>query len=161
MNADRSDSQAADPQAPDPPLAEHEALMMAYVDDELQPEDRRRFESMMAADPGLAAEIADYQTMLELGRATAALEPTDRELRRFWSRFHNRAEWRLGWTLLLGGLAVLTCFGMYECVISDSLPTLVKVATLSVIAGGAILGFSILRQRRTQLRLDRYRGVTR
>ncbi len=143
------------------PLTEREALMMGYVDDELPQADRRRFEAMLAEDPALAAEVADYRTMLDMGHAAAALEPTERELRRFWSRFHNRAEWRLGWSLLLGGIAVLVAFGLYEVIVADDLPVVVKVAVLSTIVGGSLLGFSVLRQRRLQSRFDRYRGVTR
>lgn len=145
----------------DAPLAERDALMMAYVDDELAPEERRRFEAMMAGDPDLAAEVADHRAMLDLGRAAIALEPTERELRRFWSRFHNRAEWRLGWSLFLAGLAVLAGFGVFEVCTAEHLPVLVKAAVLCTIAGAAILAASVLRQRRIQVRLDRYRGVVR
>lgn len=145
----------------DPPLSERDALMMGYVDDELSSADRRRFETMMADDPALATEVADYRTMLDMGKASASLEPTEREMRRFWARFHNRAEWHLGWSLLLGGVAVLLAAGIYEVIISTTLSTMIKAALLSTMAGGAILGWSILRQRRIQLRFDRYRGVMR
>ncbi|HND55411.1 MAG TPA: hypothetical protein PLV92_23515 [Pirellulaceae bacterium] len=116
---------------------------------------------MMADDPALAAEVADYRTMLDMGKASDSLEPTEREMRRFWARFHNRAEWQLGWSLLLGGVAVLLAAGIYEVIISTTLSTMVKAALLSTMAGAAILGWSILRQRRIQLRFDRYRGVMR
>ncbi|MBI5851485.1 MAG: hypothetical protein HZB39_10755 [Planctomycetes bacterium] len=145
----------------DEPLAERDALMMAYVDDELAPEARMRFEAMMAGDPDLAAEVADHRAMLDLGRAAVALEPTERELRRFWSRFHNRAEWRLGWSLFLAGLAVLAGFCVYEICIAERFPLLVKAAALCTIAGAAILLASVFRQRRIQARLDRYRGIVR
>ncbi|MCC6781266.1 MAG: hypothetical protein IT457_00370 [Planctomycetes bacterium] len=145
----------------DPPLSEREALTMAYVDDELSHEERQRFEAMMAEDQALAAAVAEQRVMLDLGRAATSVEPTERELRRFWSRFHNRAEWQLGWTLLLGGLAVLAVFGICEVCLAEGLPTMVKVAVLCTIAGAAILCGSVLRQRKLQARLDRYRGVVR
>ena len=34
------------------PLTERQQLMMAYVDDELSPQKRREFESLVATDPG-------------------------------------------------------------------------------------------------------------
>ncbi|MGE0144400.1 MAG: zf-HC2 domain-containing protein [Planctomycetota bacterium] len=145
----------------DPPLSERQALMMAYVDDELSAADRRRFEAMLAEDPGLAAETADYQTMLQLGHAAASLEPTDRELRRFWSRFYNKTQWNLGLILFLSGLLILLGFCFQCFVIEAELPLLVKIAIGCTLAGGCLLGWSVFRQRRIQHRFDRYRGVLR
>lgn len=145
----------------DPPLSEREALMMAYVDDELEPAERRRFEEMMAEDLELAAEVASYRVMLDLGRTSGQLEPTDRELRRFWSRFYNRTEWRIGWGLLGGGALVLAGFGVYELIVVPGVPWIVKGAVLSVLAGGGLLLWSTVRQRIRTGRFDRYRGIVR
>lgn len=145
----------------DAPLDERQALTMAYVDDELDPASRRRFESMLADDAELAAEVAEYRVMLDLGRSSGQLEPTDREIRRFWGRFYNRAEWRVGWTLLASGLLVLVGVGVYELVQVSGIPWLVKGAVLCTLAGGGILLWSTLRQRLRTCRFDRYRGVMR
>jgi hypothetical protein len=145
----------------DPPLGEREALTMAYVDDELEPGARRRFEAMMADDPELAAEVAAHRVMLDLGHSSGQLEPSEREVRRFWSRFYNRAEWRAGWILLGGGLAVLGTVGCYELIQVTGLSWIVKGAVLSILVGGGLLLWSTCRQRIRTRRFDRYRGVTR
>ncbi len=144
----------------DPPLSEREALMMAYVDDELRADDRRRFEAMMADDPELAAAVSSHRVLLDIGRASERLEPTDRELRRFWAKFYNRAQWRLGWILILAGSAVLLGFGIYELWIAV-LPIVIKIAILSIFAGGILLLWSTIRQRMKTGRFDRYRGILR
>ncbi len=144
----------------DPPLSEREQLMMAYVDHELAPRERLRFEKLMADDPGLAAEVADYRTMLDLSHGSGRLEPTEAELRRFWGRFYNRAEWRLGWVLLVGGVACLAGFGCWELYCAD-FPWVLKIGSAAIVAGGGLLLASTVRQRLRTRRLDRYRGVVR
>src|SRR5690606_26880248 len=116
----------------DEPLGERDALLTAYLDDELGPAERTRFEAMMADDPALAADVAAYRVMADLASSAVALEPTDRELRRFWSRFYNRAEWRTGWSLILVGLVALALVGCYE-LIRLHVSWIVKAAVLSIL----------------------------
>src|SRR5690606_3043502 len=66
----------------DAPIDTRDALMMAYVDDELGPAEREQFEAMLATDATLAAETAAYRVMCDLATSSGALEPTERELRR-------------------------------------------------------------------------------
>ena len=161
MTSDHHPAPASRAELVDPPLSDRDALMMGYVDDELDAADRRRFETMMADDPELAAEVAGYRSMIDLSRSSGTLEPTDRELRRFWSRFYNRAEWRVGWVLMIGGLIVLGSVGCYELVQIASVPWVVKGAVLSILLGGGILIWSTTRQKFRSSRFDRYRGVVR
>lgn len=142
-------------------LTEREALTMAYVDDELPPIERSRFERQLADDRELAAEVADYKVMLDLGRAAALQEPTDHEMRRFWARLYNRVEWHAGWLLLSAGAAVLFGLGVYELCLVTDLPWLVRGALLSMLVGAGLLLASTIRQRVRTTRFDRYRGVPR
>ncbi|MFH1532264.1 MAG: hypothetical protein ABIK09_16180 [Pseudomonadota bacterium] len=55
MNGDDSQSTLLDDEA-----------VAAYVDGEMQPEERRRFEERLAGDPALAVLVAEYREMVEL-----------------------------------------------------------------------------------------------
>ena len=59
-------------------LLDDEAVA-AYVDGEMQPEERRRFEARLAGDPALSALVAEYREMVELlhadGQAKEPLPP--------------------------------------------------------------------------------------
>ncbi len=145
----------------DPPLTAKQQQMMAYVDDELSPTDRRAFEELIEADPELAMETASHKNLLDLSRSLALLEPSDREVRRFWGRFYNRSEWRLGWCMFIGGLVVLVGEGIYLLVATDSLEWYHKAALFSVLAGAGILLWNTVRLRLRTSRFDRYRGVMR
>lgn len=145
----------------DAPLDERERLLMAYVDDELDAEERARFERAMAEDPALAEEVAAFRSLLDLSRSMPLAEPTDQEVRRFWARFYNRTEWRLGWILLLGGLAVLVADGVYVVVTTGELDVVQKAGILAALAGTALLLWNTVRLRLRTSRFDRYRGVMR
>ena len=144
----------------DAPLTERQHQMMAYVDDELGAGERAAFERALADDPQLAMETAQLKSLLDLSRATALAEPSDREVRRFWAKFYNRTEWRLGWVLLIAGLVVLAGESLHLLMTSDLAWTW-KAAVLSTLLGGLLLLCNTLRIKVRTSRFDRYRGVLR
>ena len=145
----------------DPPLTDQQQQMMAYVDDELSSSERNAFEQSMGDDPELAMETARHKNLLDLSRSMALMEPSDREVRRFWARLYNRSEWRLGWCLFIGGLIVMVGEGIYELLTTDGLDWYHKVALFSLLAGAGILLWNTVRLRLRTSRFDRYRGVMR
>ena len=144
----------------DAPLTEHQQRMMAYVDDEMTPEQRRSFEAELAKNPELAIEVAGYRNLIDLTDSMRAMEPADHEMRRFWAKFYNRGEWRLGWLLVAAGTAILFGFGVWSLCATDA-PWIVKVAVLSVIAGLLLLLVNTIRFKMRTHQFDRYRGVLR
>lgn len=148
-------------QTGDPPLTARQQQLMAYVDDELSPAERAAFEKILETDPELAMEAAHHKNLLDLTRSMTLMEPSDHEVRRFWARFYNRSEWRMGWLLFIGGLVVLVGEGFYLLVATDLLAWYHKVALFSVLAGAGILLFNTVRLRLRTSRFDRYRGVMR
>jgi len=145
---------------PEAPLTEVQARSMAYIDDELAPEDRAAFEKLMAGEPELAAEVVANQSLMHLTSSMALLEPGDHEIRRFWAHFYNRSEWRIGWFLLVLGVATLMGFGLYELLISGA-HWVIKAAVISALAGGSLVLWSAVRLKVRSSRFDRYRGVMR
>ena len=144
----------------DAPLTEKQQLLMAYVDDELDPARRAEFEQTMRSDPELAMEVVKMKNLIDLSNSMAVAEPSDHEIRRFWSRFYNRTEWQLGWVLLVLGLMVLTGEALYLLVSSD-LRWDLKLAVICVAAGAGLLLWNTLRLKLRTSHYDRYRGVMR
>lgn len=145
----------------DPPLTEREQRLMAYIDEELDSEERAAFEETMAADPDLAAEATRHRNIMDLSHSMALAEPSDHETRRFWAGFYNRTEWRLGWVLLSAGLVVLAIEGSYLLLTSDALTWLQKGAAATSIIGGLLLLLNTVRLKIRTSQFDRYRGVIR
>lgn len=143
----------------EPPLDRKQLLLTAWVDGALSVTERAEFEQLQAADPEFARQAAEHKALLDLARSSLLMEPSDLEVRRFWHRFYNRGEWRLGWCLLLGGLLVLAGFLLYELLVATTIPVIAKVAVCAVLLGAAILAWNSLRLKLRTSRFDRYRGV--
>lgn len=144
--------------AEDPELSEAERLLTAWVDGQLPAGERARFEQLLAQDPQLAAQAADHQRLANLARSEQLLQPSDAERRRFWAKYYNRGEWRLGWCLLLGGAVLLLGYALYQLLCSQ-LSWVPKAGTCAVLVGGGILLWNSLRLKLRSSRFDRYRGV--
>ncbi len=145
---------------PDGPLTETQQLLMTYIDDEMDRSQRATFEKRLADDPELAAEAAEYRELMDMTQSMAVIEPTEQEMRRFWSRFYNRAEWRLGWVLLLAGLLILVGEGIYLLLTSET-GWHIKAAAISTLVGIVVLLWNTVRLKIRTSRFDRYRGVMR
>lgn len=145
----------------DPPLTEQQRQLMAYVDDELDNEARASFERTMAQSPELAVEATKLKNMMDVSRSMALIEPSEQEVRRFWARFYNRTEWRLGWVLLGAGLVALVIEGLYLALTSGLLSWTQKTAVISAVIGGALLLWNTIRLKLRTSHFDRYRGVMR
>lgn len=143
----------------DSPLTPIQERLMAYVDDEMPPQERIAFEKKLAEDSELAAEVAEFRCLADFTDSMTLAEPTDREMQRFWRNFYNRSEWQAGWVLIVLGGAVLAGYGVYELMTLES--WVVKGSALSIIVGGSVLLWSTIRQKVRTHRFDRYRGVTR
>ena len=145
----------------DAPLTPDQQKLMAYVDDEMSPQERTEFEKRLADDPELAAESAGFQCLADITKSMTLAEPTDHEMRRFWENFYNRSEWQIGWLLLVAGLSVLAGFGVYELWFAAGIHWVVKAASFCALCGGGILFGNTLRLKMRTTRFDRYRGVMR
>ena len=147
--------------AEDAPITEREARMMAYLDDQLDAADRRAFEAELGTNPDLAIEVARFKTVCDLTDSMRMMEPADHEMRRFWAKFYNRGEWRLGWLLVVLGATTLVGFGLWECASTDELPWTVKCGMFAVTIGSALLLINTVRFKLRTHQFDRYRGVLR
>lgn len=142
----------------DPPLSEPQRLLTAWVDGLLAPAERAEFERLLAHDQSLAEQAAQHRQLLDLSRSLHQLEPSDVEARRFWSRFYNRGEWRLGWCLVIGGALLLCAFAVEQLLLA-AVPLTVKIGACAVLAGACILLWNTVRLKLRTSRFDRYRGV--
>jgi hypothetical protein len=142
----------------DPELTEAQRLLTAFVDGEITASDRQRFDALLTQDPDLAAQVAEHQQLGNLSRSLQLMQPSDVEVRRFWAKFYNRGEWRLGWCLLIGGSFLLLGYALYELMLSQ-LSWVPKAGTTAVLIGGGILLWNSVRLKLRTSRFDRYRGV--
>ena len=87
-------------------------------------------------------------------------EPTDAELERYWKSIYNRLERGLAWILFSAGAIIVLCYGgfkLIEQVIKDpNIALLFKIGLTALVFGAVILFVSLLRERLTVRKVDKY-----
>ena len=140
-------------------------LMMAYLDNEIDDEQRKAFEEHLASCPQCTQELKEFEKLKQLTDSVTLAEPEDRIWQQYWGNVYNRVERSLGWILFSVAAILLTIYGGFELIekiIRDqTVGMLLKVALLVLITGLAILFVSVLRERIYFWKKDRYRDVRR
>jgi len=140
-------------------------LMMAYLDNEVDDEQRKAFEEHLASCPQCTQELKEFEKLKQLTDNVKLIEPEDRIWQQYWGNVYNRVERSLGWILFSVAAILLTIYGGFELIeniIKDqTVGMLLKIALLVLIAGLAILFVSVLRERVYFWKKDRYRNVRR
>jgi predicted anti-sigma-YlaC factor YlaD len=140
-------------------------LMMAYLDNEIDDEQRKAFEEHLASCTQCTKELKEFQKLKQLTDSVTLAEPEDRIWQQYWGNVYNRVERGLGWIVFSISAILLTIycgFELIEKIIRDqTVGVLLKVALLALITGLAILFVSVLRERIYFWKKDRYRDVRR
>ncbi|MCU0916750.1 MAG: zf-HC2 domain-containing protein [Planctomycetes bacterium] len=144
---------------------DHRDLMMAYLDDELNTQQRRAFEEHLASCPDCTKELGEFQKLKAITDSVALVEPEDRVWEQYWHNLYNRLERGAGWILFSVAAITLLLYGGFELIeeiIRDrAVGVLMKVGLLALLGGLAILFVSVLRERLYFWSRDRYKDVRR
>jgi hypothetical protein len=140
-------------------------LMMAYLDNELNETDRRRFEEHLASCTHCAHEMEEFKRLKEITDGIALAEPEDGVWERYWGNVYNRMERGVGWIIFSVAAILLLVYGGFmaiERLIEDpTIGILLKAGLLALLGGLAILFVSVLRERIYFWSRDRYKDVRR
>lgn len=146
------------------------ALLMAAVDNELTPGDRRELETLAAQSPAVREEWDRLIRVRSITQTMTWKEPAVETWDRYWGNVYNRTERKVAWLLILGGALVISGWALWEAVPAwfasiwedDSMPVAVRIATVTAMLGGLLLVVSVIREQLTVKRTDPYdKGVIR
>ena len=144
---------------------DYKDLMMGYLDNELNNEQRRQFEEHLTGCSECKAELQEFRLLKDITDEVTLVEPEDKIWQDYWSGVYNRIERRVGWIVFSVAAILLAIYGgfkLIEEIITDpSVGILLKAGLLVLIAGLAILLVSVSRERLHIWQKDRYRNVRR
>jgi predicted anti-sigma-YlaC factor YlaD len=144
---------------------DHKDLMMAYLDNELNEEQRRAFEAHLASCSECAKDMKEFRRLKQMTDNVAFVEPEDRIWEQYWGSVYNRIERGTGWILFSVAAIAFLIYGGFELIkniIEDpTIRILMKVGLLALLGGLAILFVSVLRERVFFWTRDRYKDVRR
>jgi predicted anti-sigma-YlaC factor YlaD len=140
-------------------------LIMGYLDDELEDEQKRAFEEHLTKCPECKGEVEEFRRIIQVTDEVMLAEPEDRIWQQYWSSIYNRIERGVGWILFSVAAILLLVYGGFkaieEIVKDPTVGVILKAGLLALIAGLAVLLVSVLRERLYFWKKDRYKDVRR
>lgn len=136
-------------------------ILSAYLDGELTQADSQRVRIHLEDCAACRRELDELGRVRELAADLRFLEPPEEKMDEMEKRVTVRAPRRLGWLLVILGLAGWAGYAAWLFVTDPATATWQKLLTGAVIIGGVLLFVSVLRQRLLELPHDRYRRVKR
>ena len=140
-------------------------LMMGYLDNELDEDQKSRFEQHLAGCRECTEELKEFRKLKAITDEVTLVEPEDRIWQQYWNGVYNRIERGVGWIMFSIAAIVLVVYGGFKAIdeiIEDpNVEMIVKIGLLALIVGMAILLVSVLRERLYFWKKDRYRNVRR
>jgi predicted anti-sigma-YlaC factor YlaD len=144
---------------------DYKEMIMGYLDDELEHEQRKDLEKHLAGCPQCSKEVEEFTKLKEITEGVTLVEPEDRLWQEYWGSIYNRIERGIGWIVFSVAGVLLVIYGGFkvieELIRDRSVGLVLKAALLALIAGMAVLFVSVLRERLYFWKKDRYRDVRR
>ena len=140
-------------------------MMMGYLDNELDDEQKKQFEEHLSKCPECTQELKEFKNLKAITDEVTLVEPEDKLWAYYWGVVYNRIERGVGWIAFSLAAIILLIFGGFkaiEKVIKDSqIECTFKIGLVLLIIGLAILLVSVLRERLYFWKKDRYKDVRR
>jgi ferric-dicitrate binding protein FerR (iron transport regulator) len=140
-------------------------LMMAALDGEISPDQRRQLDRFLADNPELREDWERMGQVKEVTRSMSYREPPEEIWQEYWVSVYSRCERGVGWLLITLSAVVLLSWSAWQgiaAMFADStMPLFLKLAVLGVATGAIILLVSVAREKWFVRRKDPYREVIR
>lgn len=136
-----------------------EELKNKYFDGILSEEEKKELKELTAKDNKVAKELKE---MTKLKEVIDMMEPVDpeSEWENYWSSLYNKLERGIGWIVFsIGAILTIVFFGFQfikELIRDPQIAICAKIGLIALILGLAILFVSVLRERITLSRTDKY-----
>jgi len=143
---------------PPPDATVREETLMRYLDGELGPGERERFEELLEGSTELQRELAVFRMFHHDLAGLRLHDPPRRDS--VWDRVHRRLSRPIGWVLLATGSVAWLIYMVY-LYLSSTATFLEKAATSAVIIGILLLFASVIHDRYREWLTDPYRNVER
>lgn len=138
-------------------------LLAGYLDDELDPSERREFENELQRNPELRAELEQFRKLKKVTDSVRYADLPDAVWETYWSSLYHKLERGIGWILFSVSAVLLASYGIIQMLgtlYSDSrISWIVKIGVTGLLIGLIVLTISVIRERIFAYKNDRYREV--
>jgi hypothetical protein len=139
--------------------------MMAALDGECSPDERRALESALAGNAKLNQEWNEMQRVKELTQTMNLRKPPDEVWQNYWGSVYARLERGFAWVLISLGTLVVLGWGIWRAILEvtadTNLPVFIKLALAILFIGLAALLVSVVREKLFVRKSDPYKDIQR
>jgi len=136
-----------------------EELKNKYFDGNLSEEEKKELKELILKDNKTEKELKEIDKLKEVIDMLEPINP-EREWEEYWSSLYNKLERGIGWIIFsIGAILTFTFLGFQfikELILDPQIALYVKVGLIALILGLAILFVSVLRERLTLYKTDKY-----
>ncbi len=140
-------------------------LLENYFENQLKPEELKEFNKLLDGDPELRNEFEQQKRVKEVLKKMSLKNPSSEVWDNYWTVRHNRIERFVSWFLFIVGAMLIVGYGIFKGVeafiADDHSPFLLKFGIAVFIIGLLLLIFSILREKLTIAKKDKYKEIQR
>lgn len=139
-------------------------LLEKYFDGELSSEEKYEFDSLLIKEE-YRREFEEQKRVKEVLNKMKLKNPSAEVWDKYWLGVYNKIERSLAWLAVILGFTILIIYGSIEAVgrffADNQTPGIVKFAISTLVIGGLILLFSVLREKFFTHSRDKYKEVQR
>ena len=145
--------------------ARFQNLLMKAIDDELDTEDEQAFKYFINTYNECRTEWEEFSKLNKLTGGIQMKLPDQEKWEQYWSHVYNRLERRIGWILFSIGLIILISTGGFYAIqgflANPDIPIPEKIGLSAFFLGSTILIVSVLREKFTLKKTDKYKDIVR
>lgn len=134
----------------------HEQDCMRYLDGEMSPDERGRFEAHLASCEPCRKACREFTRLKEVTDSMRLADLPETVWDAYWSKIYNRIERSVAWFLFIIGALVVNGYWLYQVITDPELYNVLGLGLAFMLAGFAVLFLSVLREKATVNRTDRY-----
>lgn len=134
-------------------------LLSAYLDGELTQQQRQRVRVHLDSCEACRRLFDDLERNRAAVHNLPFPEPDDEQWSRVMGGLIFKTTRGTGWLLWIGGAAVLTGYGLYEFIRDPSIQAVERVGVLAIILGVVLVFLTVLLERLSSYRTDKYKDV--
>jgi len=135
---------------------EHKKNVMRYIDGEMDSEEREAFRNHLASCEDCRSLLSEFGLLKEVTNKVKIADLPETVWEHYWTSVYNRLERSVAWFLFILGTLIISAYSLYQFIIDPSIGKIVRFGIIIMGVGFAILFLSVLREKLTINRHDRY-----
>ncbi|MBI9072173.1 MAG: ferric reductase-like transmembrane domain-containing protein [Melioribacteraceae bacterium] len=140
-------------------------LLEKYFENELLPEEKIEFNSLLENDEELKKEFSEQKKVKEVLSKMSLKNPTNEFWDKYWMSTYNRLERGIAWIVISVGAIILFTYAALEAIeqffADNSAPIIIKIGIATLIVGFVMLLFSLFREKIFNSAKDKYKEIQR